>query len=27
MGELNDKLAEVGGTYRECRAAALAEPH
>jgi hypothetical protein len=26
MGELNDKLVEVGGTYNECRAAALAKP-
>lgn len=25
MGELNDKLVEVGSTYRECRAAALAD--
>lgn len=24
MGELNDKLTEVGGIYRECREAALA---
>lgn len=24
MGELVDKLASVAGTYRECRAAALA---
>ncbi len=26
MGEVLDKLTQLGGTYRECRAAALAAP-